>query len=111
MTPQDLRWLQRFDNYQRALLVLDRGVQLAQTRRLSELEQPGLIIRCRNQSSHIHNLEQAQVIARDVIARFHGPSAPSFVPIRPSSNLQKNVAPAVENSDLCQISELQLINN
>lgn len=43
MTALDLRWLQRFDNYQRALLVLDRGVQLARARGLTELEQQGLI--------------------------------------------------------------------
>lgn len=43
MTGSDLRWLQRFDNFQRALLVLERGVQLAQARELSELEQQGLI--------------------------------------------------------------------
>jgi nucleotidyltransferase substrate binding protein (TIGR01987 family) len=43
MTGSDLRWLQRFDNFQRALLVLGRGVRLAQTRELSELEQQGLI--------------------------------------------------------------------
>ena len=30
MTGSDLRWLQRFDNFQRALLVLERGVRLAQ---------------------------------------------------------------------------------
>lgn len=122
MTGSDLRWLQRFANFQRALLVLERGVRLAQSRELSELEQQGLIqgfefthelawnlledylthqgiagvvgsrdatrlafqnglirdgetwmemIRSRNQSSHIYNLEQAQAIARDVIARFH----------------------------------------
>lgn len=43
MTNADLRWLQRFDNFQRALLVLERGVQLARSRPLSELEQQGLI--------------------------------------------------------------------
>ena len=43
MTSEDLRWLQRFDNFQRALLVLERGVRLAQERELSELEQQGLI--------------------------------------------------------------------
>lgn len=43
MTDNDLRWLQRFDNFQRALLVLERGVRLAQSRELSELEQQGLI--------------------------------------------------------------------
>jgi nucleotidyltransferase substrate binding protein (TIGR01987 family) len=43
MTSDDVRWLQRFDNFQRALLVLGRGVRLAQERELSELEQQGLI--------------------------------------------------------------------
>ncbi len=43
MTGSNLRWLQRFDNFQRALLVLERGVRLAQSRELSELEQQGLI--------------------------------------------------------------------
>jgi len=122
MTGSNLRWLQRFDNFQRALLVLERGVRLAQSRELSELEQQGLIqgfefthelawnllkdyltyqgiaavvgsrdatrlafqngllsdgatwmemIRSRNQSSHTYNLEQAQAIALDVIARFY----------------------------------------
>ena len=43
MTGQDVRWIQRFDNFQRALLVLERGVRLAAERDLSELEQQGLI--------------------------------------------------------------------
>ena len=43
MADADTRWLQRFDNFQRALLVLQRGVQLARERELSELEQQGLI--------------------------------------------------------------------
>jgi nucleotidyltransferase substrate binding protein (TIGR01987 family) len=95
MAGNDIRWLQRFDNVQRALLVLERGIELAQTRELSELEQQGVaavvgsrdatrlafqnglirdgetwmaMIRSRNQSSHTYNLEQAQAIARDVIS-------------------------------------------
>lgn len=43
MSATDTRWIQRFDHFQRALLVLRRGVALAQTRDLSELEQQGLI--------------------------------------------------------------------
>jgi nucleotidyltransferase substrate binding protein (TIGR01987 family) len=43
MTGTDVRWIQRFDNFQRALLVLERGVRLAAERDLSELEQQGLI--------------------------------------------------------------------
>lgn len=40
---QDIRWLQRFDNYQKALVRLQRAVELAGTRPLTELEQQGLI--------------------------------------------------------------------
>jgi nucleotidyltransferase substrate binding protein (TIGR01987 family) len=43
MNEVDVRWKQRFENYQRALQNLTRGVALAQTRALSELEQQGLI--------------------------------------------------------------------
>ena len=43
MADVDLRWRQRFDNFQRALQVLERGVDLARQRPLSELEQQGLI--------------------------------------------------------------------
>ena len=43
MADPDVRWRQRFDNVQRALQVLERGVELAQQRPLSELEQQGLI--------------------------------------------------------------------
>jgi nucleotidyltransferase substrate binding protein (TIGR01987 family) len=129
MADPDIRWRQRFDNFQRALQVLERGVDLGQQRPLSELEQQGLIqafefthelawnllkdylqyegisgiigsrdatrlafqndlisdgegwmamIKARNQSSHTYNLEQAQMIARDVIDRF----APLFGALR-----------------------------
>jgi nucleotidyltransferase substrate binding protein (TIGR01987 family) len=40
---EDVRWKQRFDNYLRAFETLRRGVDLAQQRGLSELEQQGLI--------------------------------------------------------------------
>lgn len=43
MADEDLRWRQRFDNFERALQVLERGVDLARQRPLSELEQQGLI--------------------------------------------------------------------
>ena len=39
----DIRWKQRYDNYQRALQTLDRAVDLAAERPLSELENQGLI--------------------------------------------------------------------
>lgn len=43
MTNQDTRWLQRFSNYQKALLTLFEAADLAATRALSNLEQQGLI--------------------------------------------------------------------
>ncbi len=45
MTPnqEDIRWLQRFDNYQQALDTLQDAVNLSQQRALSKLEQQGLI--------------------------------------------------------------------
>lgn len=39
----DVRWIQRFDNYQRALKSLKYAVELSQQRPLSKLEQQGLI--------------------------------------------------------------------
>lgn len=39
----DIRWIQRFENFQRALQALERGVKLSKSRELSELEQQGLI--------------------------------------------------------------------
>ena len=39
----DIRWCQRFDNYQKALAKLAEAVDLAATRPLSDLEQQGLI--------------------------------------------------------------------
>lgn len=45
MTPpnQDIRWLQRFQNYQKALAQLTQAVDLSSQRALSKLEQQGLI--------------------------------------------------------------------
>ena len=39
----DIRWIQRFDNYGRALQTLRNAAELAAQRPLSELEQQGLI--------------------------------------------------------------------
>ena len=43
MTCPDVRWLQRLENYGRALATLQRAVALAHERVLSELEEQGLI--------------------------------------------------------------------
>ena len=40
---QDIRWKQRFNNYQKALQSLSRAVALSEQRPLSELEQQGII--------------------------------------------------------------------
>ena len=39
----DIRWIQRFDNYSKALKQLIKAVELAKTRKLSELEEQGII--------------------------------------------------------------------
>ena len=43
MADADIRWLQRLENYERALATLERALILAASRQLSELEQQGLI--------------------------------------------------------------------
>ncbi len=43
MQNKDIRWHQRFSNYQKALLQLNSAVQLANERHLSDLEKQGLI--------------------------------------------------------------------
>ena len=43
MENQDIRWIQRFSNYQKALAQLEEAVALAKARELSKLEEQGLI--------------------------------------------------------------------
>ena len=43
MDQQDIRWQQRFSNYQKALQQLGRAIELSRQRPLSELEEQGLI--------------------------------------------------------------------
>ena len=43
MTNRDVRWLQRLENYCRALATLQRAIAIANQRALSELEEQGLI--------------------------------------------------------------------
>jgi len=43
MMKEDIRWIQRFSHYQKALAKLEAAVHLAQERPLSELEKQGLI--------------------------------------------------------------------
>jgi len=39
----DIRWIQRFDSYKKALAALERSVEAAQSRNLNEMEEQGLI--------------------------------------------------------------------
>jgi nucleotidyltransferase substrate binding protein (TIGR01987 family) len=43
MNDQDIRWQQRFNHFQKALLQLSRAVELSQQRPLSDIERQGLI--------------------------------------------------------------------
>ena len=43
MSDKDVRWLQRFANYQKALIQLDNAVRLSKERELSRLEGQGLV--------------------------------------------------------------------
>ncbi len=43
MTTQDIRWIQRFNHFTKALLQLQEAVELARQRPLSKLEEQGLI--------------------------------------------------------------------
>ena len=43
MKKEDIRWIQRFQNYGRALLRLSAAVELSRQRALTELEEQGLI--------------------------------------------------------------------
>jgi len=43
MKKKDVRWIQRFDNFQRAFAQLAQAAALAKQRELSELEEQGLI--------------------------------------------------------------------
>jgi nucleotidyltransferase substrate binding protein (TIGR01987 family) len=43
MTPEDIRWIQRYNNFKKAFSQLEEAVLLAQKRPLSKLEGQGLI--------------------------------------------------------------------
>jgi hypothetical protein len=43
MTAQDIRWIQRFNHFNKALSQLKEAIALAQKRPLSKLEEQGLI--------------------------------------------------------------------
>ena len=45
MNNEDIRWKQRFQNFNKALVLLEQAVKITETRELSELEEQGLIQR------------------------------------------------------------------
>jgi hypothetical protein len=69
MTEQDVRWLQRFSNFKKALNQLDSAVQLSEERELSDLEKQGLI-----QAFE----ETAQEILKNILQVYH----PLFVALQ-----------------------------
>ena len=101
----DIRWLQRFANYTKALQSLSEAVALAGERPLSKLEQQGIfaligsrdasrsafqnglftdgeawmdMIKARNLTSHTYNPEVADSVTRDILVRFY----PAFAALR-----------------------------
>ncbi len=52
MADADVRWLQRLDNYGRALATLQRAITIANARPLSELEELGFPRFCGQSSGH-----------------------------------------------------------
>ena len=41
--PEDVRWIQRFNNYKKAVAALERSVVAARERNLNEMEEQGLV--------------------------------------------------------------------
>jgi len=41
--PDDIRWIQRFNSYKKALATLERSVVAARERDLNEMEEQGLV--------------------------------------------------------------------
>jgi len=93
MDNKDIRWMQRFNNYKKALARLTSAIELSQERDLSDLEQQGLIqafeftfdmawktlqdfitekTKSRNKTSHTYNEETADEVAGNIIEEYHG---------------------------------------
>jgi len=99
MADPDVRWLQRLDNYRRALATLQRAVAITNDRALSELEEQGVsgisgsrdavreavvrelvtpgseatwmeMIRSRNLTSHTYNPALAKELAELIVQRY-----------------------------------------
>ncbi len=61
MSKKDIRWVQRFKHYQKALAQLEEGIELASERELSDLEKEGIIQR----------FECTQELAGNVVKDFY----------------------------------------
>jgi len=62
----DVRWIQRLDNFSRALAQLRYGVELCQERKLSILEEQGII------QAFEYNHELAWSLLKDYLAEYGG---------------------------------------
>ncbi len=92
---KNIRWIQRFENYKKALKQLEKAVELATDRTLSDLEKEGLIqrfdafqlavnrglinngkalmetIKSRNKTAHTYNEATANEIFNDIINEYY----------------------------------------
>ncbi len=72
---KEIRWRQRFNNYTRALNILLQGVETASERKLSELEQQGIIqsfeftfeVAWKTLKDYLEYMQVEAVFPRDVI--------------------------------------------
>jgi nucleotidyltransferase substrate binding protein (TIGR01987 family) len=86
----DVRWLQRFQNFERALAQLERAVQLSRQRGLSELERQGVL----------HVFESTHELAWNVMKDFLEESGQSGIYGSRDATRAALAAGLIENGDL-----------
>lgn len=86
----DVRWLQRFQNFERALLQLERAVELSRQRELSELERQGVL----------HVFEFTHELAWNVMKDFLEESGQSGIYESRDATRSAFAAGLIENGDL-----------
>jgi nucleotidyltransferase substrate binding protein (TIGR01987 family) len=85
-----MRWLQRFQNFERALLQLESAVELSRQRGLSELERQGLV----------HSFEFTHELAWNVVKDFLEESGQSGIYGSRDATRAALAAGLIENGDL-----------
>ena len=86
----DVRWLQRFQNFERALLQLERAVELSRQRELSELERQGVL----------HVFEFTHELAWNVMKDFLEESGQSGIYESRDATRSALAAGLIQNGDL-----------